>query len=173
MLYLQTTQKACDALGIGSELLDPPMQTTSPLGNWMLNIVPIGGRKAFLFMSTRSLLSFPIMIGKQQPALEDMPAFLSHGLKQLAQAMGLHQEAISRLLQGLDETAVCKANDKALLATSSAIAADYFDRVNAEGGFANSNIGAIVSAVNATPRRLLGYKSSFDVTRELLQSGDA
>jgi hypothetical protein len=173
MLYLQATQKARDALGIGREPLHPPGQTTSALGNWLLNIVPIGRRQAFLFMSGRSLLSFPIMIGKQQPTLQDMPAFLSHGLKQLTQAMRAPQKKVSLLLQGLDEVAVCKATDKSLLGAFSAVAADYFHRVESEGGLAKAEIGAIVSAVNSTPRQLLGYKNSFEVSLELLQSSDA
>jgi hypothetical protein len=173
VIYLQATQKARDALGIGREPLQSPGQTASALGNWLLNVVPIGGRQAFLFMSGRSLLSFPIMIGRQQLSLQDMPAFLSHGLTQLTQAMGVAQKEVSLLLQGFDEVAVCKAADKSLLGAFGAVAADYFHRVNAEGGLAKADIGAIVSEVNSTPRQMLGYKSSFEVSHALLQSGDA
>ena len=173
MLYLQATQKARDALGIGKEPLNPPGQTTSALGNWMVNIVPIGSRQAFLFMSSRSLLSFPIMIGVKQPMLQDMPAFLSHGLKQLSQAMKVPSKKLSLLLQDFDEIAVCKAIDKPLLGTFRAVAAEYHHRVNTEGVAAKANIGAIISAVNSTPRQMLAYKNSFEVSNELLQSSDA
>ena len=139
----------------------------------MINVVPIGSRQAFLFMSSRSLLSFPIMIGVKQPSLQDMPAFLSHGLKQLTQTMKAPKRKVSLLLQSFDEVAVCKAIDKSLLGAFSAVAADYFHRVNAEGGVAKANIGAIISAVNSTPRQMLGYKTSFEVSAELLQSSDA
>jgi hypothetical protein len=170
MLYLQATKKARDALGIGREPLGPPGQTTSVLGNWMVNIVPIGSRQAFLFMSSRSLLSFPILVGMKQPSLQDMPAFLSHGLKQLTQAMEVPSKKLSLLLQGFDELAVCKAIDKPLLGAFRAVAVDYAHRVNAEGGVAKANIGGIISAVNSTPRQILGYKNSFEVSSELLQS---
>jgi len=139
----------------------------------MVNIVPIGSREAFLFMSSRSLLSFPIMIGVKRPSLQDMPAFLSHGLKQLSQTMKVPPKKVSLLLQSFDEVAVCKAIDKPLLGAFSAVAADYFHRVNAEGGVAKANIGDIISAVNSTPRQMLGYKNSFEVSSELLQSSDA
>ena len=139
----------------------------------MVNVVPIGSRQAFLFMSSRSLLSFPIMIGVKQPALRDMPVFLSHGLKQLTQTMEAPQKKVSLWLQSFDEIAVCKATDKSLLGAFSAVAADYFHRVNAEGGIAKANIGAIISAVNSTPRQMLGYRTSFEVSSELLQSSDA
>ena len=80
---------------------------------------------------------------------------------------------VSLLLQSFDEVAVCKAIDKSLLGAFRAVAADYFHRVNAEGGVAKANIGAIISAVNSTPRQMLGYKTSFEVSNELLQSSDA
>jgi hypothetical protein len=172
MLYLQATQKARDALGIGKEPLNPPGQTTSALGNWMINIVPIGSRQAFLFMSARSLLSFPIMIGVKQPTLQDMPSFLSHGLKQLGPAMKVPSKKLSLLLQDFDEIAVCKATDKSLLGAFRAVAADYDHRVKTEGGVAKANIGAIISAVNSTPRQMLEYKNSFEVSNELLQGSD-
>ena len=156
MLYLQATVKARDALGIGREPLHPPGATTSALGNWMLNVVPIGGRQAFLFMSSRSLLSFPIMIGQRQPSLHDMPSFLSHGLELLVQGMGAPKRTTTRLLKDLDEIRVCKAVDKSQLGVFSAIAADYFHRVNAEGGFTNAVLGAIISGgqlnAEAVPR---------------------
>ena len=173
MLYLQTTQKARDALDIGRELFHPPGATTSALGNWILNTIPIGGRQAFLFMSSRSLLSFPIMIGRRQPSLHDLPSFLSHGLEQLIPEMAAPKKKTSQLLRDLDKIAVCKAIDKPLLGAFSAIAADYFHRVNAGGGFPEVDIGSVISKVNSAPRQTLGYKNSFEVSRELLQSSDA
>ena len=88
------------------------------------------------------------MIGVKQPSLQDMPAFLSHGLKQLTHTMKAPKRKVSLLLQSFDEVAVCKAIDKSLLGAFSAVAADYFHRVNAEGGVAKANIGAIISAVS-------------------------
>lgn len=102
-----------------------------------------------------------------------MTAFLSHGLKQLIATIETPPKQIALLLQNIDEIVVCKAIDKPLLGALSAIAADYFHRVNAEGGVAKANIGAIISAVNSTPRQMLGYKNSFEVSNALLQGTDA
>jgi hypothetical protein len=172
-VYLQTTQKARNALGIANELLQPPMQTASVLGNWLLNVVPLGGRHAFIFMSGRSLLSFPLMIGKLQPLESDMPAFLSHGLGQLTLAMGVSHKQIARLLEDFDQLDVCKATDKPLLGAFSAIAADYNRRANAQAGVVELDIDAIVAAVNSTPRQMLGFQTSFEVSQKLLLSGNA
>ena len=113
------------------------------------------------------------MIGMKEPTLRDMPAFLSHGLKQLAPAMKMHTKKLLLVLQDFDEIAVCKVLDKPLLGAFRAVAADYAGRVNAQGGIAKANIGVIISAVNSTPRKLLAYKNSFEVSNELLQSSDA
>ena len=173
MLYLQATKKARDALGIGREVLDVPGQAKSLLGHWVVNVVPIGDRYALLFMSCRSLLSFPIFIGQWQPGLQDIPSLLSHGITLLTQAMRMPASQASRLLGDLDEIAICKALDKSLLGVFSAVAADYFHLVDHSGGLANSNLDAVVANVNSRPRATLGWKDSFEVSRELLKGSVA
>ncbi len=173
MIYLQATQKARDALGIGKVQLDPPGLTTSALGNWVVNVVPIGSRQAFLFMSCRSLLSFPIMIGVKRPTLKDMPAFLSHGLTQLAMEMTVAATELSQLLKSFDEIAVCKAVDQSLLGALRAVAAGYDRRVHTQGGVAQASMGAIIWAMNSTPWKTLGYKTPLEVSRALFQGWDA
>lgn len=169
MLYLQTTQKARNALGLGKERMDLAEPTRSALGNWMVNIVPMGSRQAFFFMSCRSLLSFPIMIGAKQPALQDMPEFLIYGCKRLAAVMALPPKTVSLLLHDFDTVVVCKATDKSLLAGMRAVAADYAYRVDKAGGIDKANLDAVISAVNAVPRQMLGYRTSFEVSAQLLQ----
>ena len=113
------------------------------------------------------------MIGMKQPTLQDIPAFLSHGLNQLAPAMKVPATKLYLLLQGFNEIALCKAIDKPLLGAFRMIAADYDHRVNTEGGVVKANIGNIISTVNSAPRQMLGYENSFAVSKALLQSSDA
>ena len=87
MVYLQATQNARAYLGLSRQPFDAAKETQSALGNWLLNIVPVGQRTALLFMSAKSLLSFPILIGRQQPTPEDIPGFMTHGLTQLMKSM--------------------------------------------------------------------------------------
>ncbi len=169
MLYLQTTQKARDELGIGRQRLDTAGETASPLGNWMLNVVPVGGRWALLFMSTRSFLSFPMMLGQHQPTLQDIPSFMTHGLSLLMREIRASNDHRDRLLQSFDEIFVCKARDRSLLAVHSAIAADYFHRIDRMGGMDRANMDEVISHVNSTPRALLGYKTSFEASAALLR----
>ena len=112
------------------------------------------------------------MIGRQQPTFHDMPAFLAHGVKQLAYEMEApDKNKVERLLKDFDEVAVCKATGKSQLASLRAVAADYSHHAREKGG--KVEIGSIVSSVNSLPRKSLGYESSFEVTRELLRSSDA
>jgi hypothetical protein len=171
MIYLQATQNARDALGIGKEPLHEAGETDSRLGNWLVNVAPIGERQAFLFMSSRSMLSFPIMIGQQRPGLKDMPAFLAHGVKQVCQHLKMPNHKISRLLEDFDEIAICKAADKPQLARLRTVATDYAHQAESMSG--KVDVGRLVTSVNSLPRQSHEFKSAFEVTHELLRAGDA
>jgi hypothetical protein len=169
MPYLHATDKARKAIGIGRGVLaSAPHSSNATLGDWMVNVVPIGHREAFLFMSTSSLLSFPIFIGRLEPTLEDVPGFLSHGVTHLIQIMGASDPKASRLRREFEEIAVCKATDKSLLGVFSAVAADYFYRVEHMGGLARADLDAVAAEVNSMPRATLGWQSSLEVGRVLI-----
>ncbi|MBX3628046.1 MAG: hypothetical protein KF892_23760 [Rhizobacter sp.] len=170
MIFLQATQIARDALGIGKEPLDEAGETQSLLGNWLVNVVPIGDRHAFLFMSARSMLSFPIMIGQQKPGLKDMPTFLAYGVKQIAQHMKLPAEKVSRLLKDFDEVAVCKTSNQSQLGALRAVAADYAHHAR---GSSKVDPGRLITSVNSLPRKGFEFSSAFEITHELFLASDA
>jgi len=155
-------------VGLGREKLSGPGTTQSALGNWFVNVVPMGGREAFLFMSTRSLLSFPIMIGKLEPGPEDLAPFLNHGITMLIQSMKVPRSQASLLQQDLAEVAICCNLDKSLIGIHSAIAKEYFQRLSDAGAEPTADISTVVAEANSTPRATLNWSSSFEVTRELL-----
>ena len=173
MLHLQATKKALHRLGLSREKLAAPGKTDSALGNWFVNVVPLGGREAFLFMSTRSLLSFPILIGQKIPEPADMSAFLEHGLTSLTKAMKTPRSQASLLLQDLDTVALCASTDKSFVGVYSAIAGEYFQRVEHEGGLAKANLDAVIMAAKTTPRAPLEWRTSYDVSAELLAASVA
>jgi hypothetical protein len=122
VLYLQTTKKALSRLGLGRDKLPDSGVTESALGNWFVNLVPMGGREAYLFMSTRSLLSFPIMIGQHEPGPEDMQEFLQHGVSQLLKSLKIPRVQSKQLLQDICEVVLCMNTDRSLVGVHSAIA---------------------------------------------------
>jgi hypothetical protein len=173
MLYLQATKKALARLGLGKEKLDAAGETSSALGNWLVNVVPIGRRDAYLFMSTRSLLSFPMLIGNYEPEVKDMTAFLEHGLSSLLKAMNTPQSQSSTLLRDLDAVLLCASTSKTLVGVHSAIAGEYHQRVLLQGGAHKADLGAVIGATNSTPRATLGWRTSLEVSDELLAASVA
>ena len=169
MLHLQATKKALTRLGLGREDLGGPGFTQSALGNWFVNVVPMGGREAYLFMSTKSLLSFPIMIGTTEPQPQDMPAFLEHGIRLLCHNLKVPKSQCTLLLQDLQDIALCANQDRPLVGVYSAIANDYFQAWDDFKG----NVGALLLEVNATPRATLKWATPEELSLELLAASVA
>ena len=170
MLYLQATQRARDLLGIGERPLDPPLETQSALGNWLLNVIPIRDRFALLFVSESTQLSFPIMLGQQAPSVEDLPAFLEHGLTGLLKAMRTPRAQSSLLLQDMAEIRLSKPGSNSALALLRAVAADYGHHTRPAKRGEDLNLGEVIASVNELPRAKLEWKSSFEASAELLAS---
>ena len=173
MLYLQATKKVIVALGLDPNSLGPPGEATAPFGSWIVNLIPIGRRHAYLFVSCRTLLSFPIMIGKKIPDLQDLPSFLNHGLVQLGQSLKFSEHNAGRLTSGLDRIALCVNEDKSLLGIIRALAADYEHRTKPGDELPGGRLGSIIVAVNSTPRAKLGYKTSVEMALEVLDASAA
>ena len=173
MLYLQATKKALTRLGLGREKLAAPGATDSALGNWFVSVVPLGGRDAYLFMSTRSLLSFPILIGAREPEPGDMLLFLEHGSTMLLKSLKVPGLQSSQIQQDFAEVKLCTNFDKSLVGVHSAIANEYFQRVELQGGLTRADMSSIIAATNSTPRATLQWKNSFEVTKELLAASVA
>ena len=64
MLYLKCTGIVQKALGLPKTLLADAEPTSAPLGNWYVNRFDVGRRKAHVFMSETTLLSFILLQGK-------------------------------------------------------------------------------------------------------------
>ena len=129
----------------------------------MVTIVPIGRRRAYVFMSSRSLLSFPIMIGQKKITLEDMPILLSYGLTRLLEHMRTPDSQRVKLLEDLKEIALCKAIHQSIIGVFRSVASDYDYRVGRGADLTNVDMDDIVFKNNSIPRATLGYRTSFEV----------
>jgi len=171
VIYLQCTIAIQRALGVAG--LGEAPAAASVLGNWTVNNVPLGGRRAFLFMSDRSLLSFPLTEGRRPIELRRMPDCLAHGISLLMDALDAPKHTAARLLRETEEVALTKAANRSLLAVHSAIATDYFHRVDRAGGIQHCDLSEVIMAVNQTPRAKLNWATSSEVTLALLQQAAA
>jgi hypothetical protein len=129
----------------------------------------MGGREAYLFMSTKSLLSFPLMIGRLEPQPHDMSTFLEHGIRMLCQSMRVPRSQSTLLLQDLHDIALCANEDRSIIGVHSAIANDYFQAWDDFEG----DVGALVYEVNAMPRATLKWATPVEESLELLAASVA
>lgn len=108
------------------------------------------------------------MIGRKVPEPQDMPAFLNHGIIQFSQSFKLSERDTKILTKDLDRIALCVNEDKSLLGIVRGLAADYEHR-----NHSGVELGSIIDAINSTPRAKLGYKTSIEITKEMLHAGAA
>lgn len=86
------------ALGLPKTLLADALPTSAPLGNWYVHRVDIGRRKAHVFMSETTLLSFILLQGQKPVTAKTLPAMMLAGLAQLLQMRGLGEESIEQAM---------------------------------------------------------------------------
>ena len=98
MLYLKCTGIVQKALGVSKVLVVDPLPNSAPLGNWYVNRFNIGRRKAYIFMSEATLLSFILFQGKKPVTAETLPTMMLAGLAQLLQMRGFDERAIEGAL---------------------------------------------------------------------------
>ena len=108
------------------------------------------------------------MIGKKVPEPQDMLVFLNYGLIRFAHLLRLSQRDTELLTKDLDRIALCLNEDKSLLGIVRALAADYEHRTQL-----GDELESIIDAITSTPRAKLGYKTSLEITKELLHAGEA
>ena len=171
--YLQCTQAVLKGFGLRPEDLQPAPASVSRLGNWTLNRVPIGNRTAYLFMSDRTYLNFPILEGRERVQLQDMPGFLQHGLNQLLTSIGATPSQVKSALSDLEEIAVTRASSRSSQAMHAAIVDDYAHVMREPGGIPIQRLSEAIARVNELPRKKLQWATSFEATLELLSSSAA
>jgi hypothetical protein len=128
---------------------------------------------AFLFMSDRTYLNFPILEGKERVELQDMPAFLQHGLNQLLTAISSTPAQIKSALLDLEEIAVTRAASRSSQAMHAAIVDDYAHVMRNPGGIPMHRLSEAITRVNELPRKKLQWATSVEATLELLASSAA
>ncbi len=124
-------------------------------------------------MSDRTYLNFPILQGKNKVEMEDMPAFLQHGLQQMLTNFQVPDNQIARTLTDFEEIAVTRATSRSSLAMHAAIANDYAQILQSIGGIGTHNLTEVILRVNELPRRNLNWANSKEATLLLLAASEA
>ena len=173
MIYLQCTGSILSELALRRRALQPAPAAVSKLGNWTLNLIGLDDRRAYLFMSDRSLLSFVLLEGQRKLKMQEVPHFFEHGVVQLLDFMKFPKSAAASMRKDAGVIVLTRTQDRSILATMSAIAADYQFRVENAGGLAACNLTKIILAINDAPRRRLGWATARETSSALLRHGAA
>ena len=169
MLYLKCTGVVQKALGLPKTLVADALPNTAPLGNWYVNRFDIGRRKAYVFMSETTLLSFILFQGKKPVTAESLPTMMLAGLAQLLQMRGFNEDAIERAMLPYHEGRYARTDSRQDLGSLNDLVQRYQWIIESDGGLDQCDFTRIIMAINDTPQRRLGWCNSWDMTQSKLQ----
>ena len=164
MFFLKCTQAAQKRLGLRPENLVQAQPNPSSLGNFYVHYFALERRKAVVFMSEHTLLSFLLLEGKIKLNPENLPLMLMHGLEQLLRFRGYAAADIDQLLNNFQTGLFSATKDRSAVANLNTIVGDYLHLINWHGGLAHCDLTAIIMQVNKSPRSKLDYASPWAVT---------
>ena len=168
MLYLKCTQEVQKIADLRNENLALPQPSNAPLGNWYINRFNLGRRKAFIFMSETTLLSFILFQGKKAITIEHLANIFLAGLEQLLQMKGLPQSAIDKAFEHYNTGLFSKTDSRSSLGSLNDLVIHYQLRVEHAGGLAQCDLTSIIMNINDMPQRRIGWQTSWDAVQSKL-----
>jgi hypothetical protein len=162
MLYLKCTQEVQKVIGLRKENLALVPPSAAPLGNWYVNRFDLDRRKAHIFMSEATLLSFILFQGQKPVTVESLPHMLLAGLDQLLRMRGLPKSAIEKAFKHYDAGLFAKTDNRSDLGSMNDLISHYQWRVEHEGGLSTCDLTSIIMNINEMPQRRIGWQTSWD-----------
>jgi len=169
MLYLKCTGIVQKILKLPKSMLAEALPNPAPLGNWYVNRFDIGRRKAYVFMSETTLLSFILFQGKKPVTVETLPTMLLAGLAQLLQMRGFSEDAIERAMVHYQDGFFARTNSRHDLGSLNDLVQRYQWIIESDGGLDHCDLTSIIMGTNNMPQRRLGWCTSWEVTQNKLQ----
>ena len=170
MLYLKCTADVQKAIGLDKTQLSPIEPSDAPLGHWMVNRFMVERRKAYVFMSESTLLSFILLSGKVPMTPQRLPDMLISGLVQLLQLRNLPGDAIARAIDPYIEFRFAKNDNRAAMGCMNDMVWRYQSMIDYMGGLAHCDLTEIIFKMNKTPQRTIGWAYSWDVAESKLRT---
>lgn len=139
----------------------------SPLGDWYATLLKLPDRNAFVFMSSRTQLSFLMLEGERLTA-EKLGISLVRGLYMVLQIAGFPESDCKRAMEGHRSIRFCKAADLSLLGVLTNVGLDYEAFIAEDGGLGRCSLDQIIMEINSRPARRLGFATPLHQTAKLL-----
>ena len=169
MLYLKCTAHVQKALGLNKLSLHQAQPSQAPLGHWLVNRFDLGNRKALVFMSEPTLLSFILYEGVRPLSPVTLPQMFLAGLTQLLAMRGFAEKSIADATRPYHTGQFAKTDSRASLGSLNDMVGTYQWLVEAGGGLHSCNLSAIIMQINKTPQRRLNWACAWDAVSTKLQ----
>ena len=170
MVYLKCTGEVQKALGLRKDQLAEPQTVAAPLGSWYVHRFSVGRTRFFLFMSEVSLLSFLLFQGGKPVNVQTLPPMFMAGLSQLLSMKGVDAVRIENAIASYHTGLFSKTDSRTKLGSMNDLVRCYTTMIESQGGLDSCDLTAIIMKINEMPQRVLGWKTSWDVTFAALAS---
>jgi hypothetical protein len=128
------------------------------LGDWYAHLLWIERKKCILFTNEETLFSFPVLDVTKKD-LADMKAFFRENLLRGLEAIGIIGASASKLLLTLGDISISKTTNRSVLGSMNDYAFQYRIYVETQGGLHRCDILNMISSINESPMRAIGYDS--------------
>lgn len=170
MADLILTRAIATRARIKRDHLGAPVETPAPLGNWYVTYMAMAERNAFVYMSSRTQLSF-LMLEGERLTPEKLFISLIRGISLVLELAGFPESVRERALDGYQSVAFARASDLAMLGVLTNCALDYEAFIAQDGGLKRCSLDRIVIQMNSRPARKLGFATPLDATAAALGVG--
>jgi hypothetical protein len=167
MIQLRCTQKLLKEIGIAKSELCNISHSDSILGNWYANIFIVDRRKAIVFVSERTFLSF-IVYGVNKRNIKVINEIFINGLSQLLSLEGFSKNDIEKNIKRCEEIQFTTTNSKTVLGNVNDIVNSYKYYILYDGGLKSCNLSEIITKINRTPQRNLNWATSIETVKEIM-----
>ena len=142
------------------------------LGNWCATMFSIEDRRAALFMSQRTLLSFIILEGRRFD-VEAIARIFWGGLAQVLEMEGCKRRDADEIVDSYSEIVLAKTANASRTSQVNSLVRDYRDVVMNFGGLRHCDVGIVIQEINQRPRKALNWATPKEVTHELFTAKTA
>lgn len=165
MIFLLCTGQVQNVLGLRKENMADAEPSDAPLGNWYINRFSIDRRKAFIFMSQATFLSFILLQGKVRVTERHLIDLLFGGLEQLLRFRGLSATTIDNAFMNCDPAIYARTRSRGDLGSLNDLVALYSHQIYCGGGVEHCDLTDITMKVNETPQRKFQWCSAWEMTQ--------
>lgn len=165
MIFLLCTGEVQKVLGLRKENMADAEPSDAPLGNWYINRFAVDRRKAFIFMSQATLLSFILLQGRVPVTERHLIDMLFGGLEQLLRFRGLSAKSIDKAFMNCDPAMYARTRSRSDLGSLNDLVALYRHNIRCGGGLNHCDLTDIMMKVNETPQRRLEWCNSWEIAR--------